>query len=324
MSWALKQRYISDPIARYVLLVLSNYGGSDGRDAFPSVATLAEDTGLSERTIQSKLRLLEEGGAIVMGNQAVVAARISKADRRPVSYDIQIGRMIVIPAKLERGAGDAPRNSHPDNDPSRGANGSPREVERGAADDTNGVQLTTERGAGPAPNPSTIHPQENQKALSPQKPGEGTEGKKPAKRAKKEYPDDFLTAFEAYPKRDISPSKPDAFKAWSARIREGVIAADILAGVLRYAAHIRKTEKEFTQFVKMPATFFGPGEHWKSTFGAPAAAGKAADSNGNAVSITSQQRNFSGVDYGTNRVPGWMQAQLDAEEAAEAAARGEA
>ena len=324
MSWALKQRHISDPIARYVLLVLSNYGGVDGRDAFPSVATLAEDTGLSERTIQSKLRLLEEGGAIVLGNPAVVAARISKVDRRPVSYDIQISRTIVIPAKVERGAGDAPRYSQGGNDSGRGECDAPRFSERGAADDSNGVQLTTERGARPAPNPSTIHPQENQKALSPQKRGEGTDGKKPAKRSKGEYPADFLAAFEAYPKRDISPSRPDAFKAWSARIREGVVAADILAGVLRYAAHIRKTEKEFTQFVKMPATFFGPGEHWKSTFGAPAVAGQAADANGNAVAITSQQRNFASVDYGSNRIPASMQALLDAEEAAEAAARSEA
>ena len=136
MTWALSRRDLGkDSSARHVLLCLANYAGTDGRGAFPSAKTLTEDTGLSERTVRSKLDLLEEKGLIVRGNQALAAVYIDRHDRRPVVYDLQI----------KRGAVAAPRN------------------ERGATDDTgcnvqqNGVQSTTERGAAIAPNPSLNH-----------------------------------------------------------------------------------------------------------------------------------------------------------------------
>lgn len=130
MSWAMSQRIVTDPPARHVLLCLANYAGADGSAAFPSVARLVEDTGLSERTIRGKLDLLLELGAIRPGNRAIVAAYIERADRRPLCFDLC----------MERGAAAAPG------------------AERGAADDVNGVQLAPERGAGAAPKPSVNHP----------------------------------------------------------------------------------------------------------------------------------------------------------------------
>ncbi|VFR96493.1 Primosomal protein I [plant metagenome] len=148
-SWALRQRIVTDPTARHVLLCLANYAGPEGEGAFPSVATLCDDTGLSPRTVQSKLRDLEELEVIRRGNQELVRAHIRRADLRPVCYDID----------LSRGANPAPRVEHPE-DAERGAAAAPR-VERGANDDAtgcisrpNGVQMTTERGAGAAPDPS--------------------------------------------------------------------------------------------------------------------------------------------------------------------------
>ena len=134
MTWALAipKSELENPAARHVLLCLANYAGSDGRGAFPSAATLSEDTGLSERTIRLKLDELQAAGWIVEGNQAIAAAYIDRRDRRPVVYDLQ----------LKRGASAAPRK------------------ERGAANRTgcssqqNGVQENAERGAAAAPNTS--------------------------------------------------------------------------------------------------------------------------------------------------------------------------
>lgn len=134
MTWALAipKPSLENPAARHVLLCLANYAGSDGRGAFPSAATLSEDTGLSERTIRLKLDELEAAGWIVAGNQAIAAAYIDRRDRRPTVYDLQ----------LKRGASAAPRK------------------ERGAANRTgcssqqNGVQENAERGAAAAPNTS--------------------------------------------------------------------------------------------------------------------------------------------------------------------------
>jgi len=137
MSWALSLpvQTLKDSSARHVLLCLANYAGSNGSGAFPSATTLAQDTGLSERTVRYKLDVLEESGLIKKGNQAIAAVHIDRHDRRPVVYDLQ----------LMRGANPAPR------------------VERGANDATgcnsqqNGVQPETERGAESAPNTSINH-----------------------------------------------------------------------------------------------------------------------------------------------------------------------
>lgn len=133
MTWALEQRAIKDASARHVLLCLANYADKDGKNAFPSVASLSEDTGLSERTIRYKLDDLLDAGMIRLGNQAIAAAYIDRHDRRPTVYDLA----------MNRGAAAAPGCE-------RGAN----EDATGCKSQQNGVQMTTERGAAAAPNPS--------------------------------------------------------------------------------------------------------------------------------------------------------------------------
>ena len=136
MNWALEQREIKDATARHVLLCLANYADKDGRGAFPSVASLSEDTGLSERTIRYKLDDLLAAGLIRLGNQAIAAAYIGRHDRRPTVYDLA----------MNRGAAAAPGSE-------RGAN----DDRTGCISQQNGVQMTTERGAAAAPNPSYNH-----------------------------------------------------------------------------------------------------------------------------------------------------------------------
>ncbi|KAF1307004.1 helix-turn-helix domain-containing protein [Pseudomonas sp. SG-MS2] len=136
MSWALEQRDIVDATARYVLLVLANYADKNGRGAFPSSASISDDTGLSIRTVKYKLDHLLEIGVIRLGNQAIAGAYIDRHDRRPTVYDLCV----------ERGATAAPGSE-------RGANYDTT----GCSSRQNGVQTTTERGAGAAPNPSINH-----------------------------------------------------------------------------------------------------------------------------------------------------------------------
>lgn len=137
MSWALSlpTQSLKDSSARHVLLCLANYAGSNGAGAFPSASTLAQDTGLSERTVRYKLDDLEKSGLIQKGNQAIAAVHIDRHDRRPVVYDLQ----------LTRGANPAPRTK-------RGADDA-----TGCNSQQNGVQPGTERGAAAAPNPSLNH-----------------------------------------------------------------------------------------------------------------------------------------------------------------------
>ncbi|MDH0745756.1 helix-turn-helix domain-containing protein [Pseudomonas sp. GD03842] len=133
MSWALSQQIITESHARHVLLCLANYADQSGRAAFPAVSSLAQDTGLAPRTVQYRLRELEEMGLIKRGNQAIASAYISQRDRVPVCYDLA----------MERGAPCAPGACHD---------------ATGCTPEHNGVHATTERGAQRAPNPSVNHP----------------------------------------------------------------------------------------------------------------------------------------------------------------------
>jgi len=135
MSWAMQmpKSTLGDASARHVLLCLANYAGQDGRGAFPSAEQLAEDTGLSERTVRYKLDLLQEMGLITRGNQAIAAAYIGRKDRITNVYDLQ----------LKRGAVAAPGEG------------------TGCSSQQHGVQMTTERGAAVAPNTS-LNQEQNQ------------------------------------------------------------------------------------------------------------------------------------------------------------------
>jgi len=155
MAWAIEQRRVTDPAARHILLLLGNYADKHGRNAFPSIATLAHESGWSERTVQAKINLLIETGVIRTGNRLVVAAEIARADRRPVVYDLDMPRGAGAaprghsPAGRERGETDAPREDE------RGAGAAPCGCERGADDGVNGVQMRAPRGAGAAPEPKS-------------------------------------------------------------------------------------------------------------------------------------------------------------------------
>lgn len=83
------------------------------------------------------------------------------------------------------------------------------------------------------------------------------------------YTHDFETAWSAYPKRAGGNSKKEAFKAWEARIKAGVPAEVMIAGVERYRAFCDASGSTGTQFVKQAASFFGPGDHYESDWEAP-------------------------------------------------------
>jgi len=127
LKWAVEQQEYTEPHGRHVLLCLANYAGTDGRSAYPSVSTLARDTGLSERAVQDRLRRLEAAGLLVRGNRALVRAH-ARADRLPAVYDLA----------LSRGARCAPRGAH------------------GVQLALHGVHLGVPRGAQRAPDPSEI------------------------------------------------------------------------------------------------------------------------------------------------------------------------
>lgn len=89
----------------------------------------------------------------------------------------------------------------------------------------------------------------------------------PARKAAPIEDEKFVEAYSLYPSRPGS-SKATALKAWKARIASGVDPDVIIAGVVRYAAYVRAAGTE-PNFIKMPATFFGPDQHYLADWTAP-------------------------------------------------------
>lgn len=92
--------------------------------------------------------------------------------------------------------------------------------------------------------------------LPPEGAGEGDSGSK--------YPKEFEAFWAQYPKRDRPASKPDALKAWNARRKGGVSAQDLITAATNYRNDQVAKGKAGTEFVKLPSTFLGKGEHWKA------------------------------------------------------------
>lgn len=64
VRWVLGRSPVAVASERFVLVVLAEHAGHDGWDARPSVATIASETGYSERQVQRALGALQKAGAI--------------------------------------------------------------------------------------------------------------------------------------------------------------------------------------------------------------------------------------------------------------------
>lgn len=99
------------------------------------------------------------------------------------------------------------------------------------------------------------------------------------------YSDNFEWLWSRRPQRSGSDPKDRAYKAYCARISEGVSERDMAAGLSRYGAWCAATGKIGTENVLQMATFFGPSEHWANNWDLP----KRIDSGMTKYRTVSQQ-----------------------------------
>ena len=125
--------------------------------------------------------------------------------------------------------------------------------------------------AGAAPRISHSFEPVNESVIEPKYNG-SSDNHSENRSSKENYSNEFERAWQAYPKRAGGNSKAAAWKAWKARIKDGVNTEAMLAGVNRYAGYVRATGSAGTQYVKQAATFFGPDRHFEESWQAPAVA----------------------------------------------------
>jgi hypothetical protein len=78
------------------------------------------------------------------------------------------------------------------------------------------------------------------------------------------YSSEFEALWSIYPNRYVDDPKKLAWKAYRARIREGISPELLMRCVENYAKVITAKHKNGTEYVMMCATFLGPNERWKA------------------------------------------------------------
>ena len=135
LTWAIYEigSTLKDASAYRVLLILADNANDEGRGAYPSASTIAEETGMSLRTVRNKLNDLETAGIIMRGDQAL--ADYLPANRRSVVWDLNLDN--------NRRAESAPQHT-PATTTTRGAKSAPQtdgpDVQQGCNRGATGVQ----------------------------------------------------------------------------------------------------------------------------------------------------------------------------------------
>ncbi|EEM2503334.1 TPA: hypothetical protein GND40_003616 [Salmonella enterica subsp. indica] len=156
-----------------------------------------------------------------------------------------------------------------------------------------GVGKTNEQSCGNSASIHTVDYQETTQKINTENKslGASAEADTPKVKSSTDYSPAFEEAWQAYPKRSGGNSKSAAWKHWKARLKDGVKAEDMLAGVKCYAAYCQTTGNTGTQYVKQAATFFGPDRHFEESWQTPSAPGGGCR---NVLPISG----FSEQDYG--------------------------
>lgn len=244
-----------------VMARLADYSNDDGV-CYPSVETICRQLGLGESTVRTAIAELESAGWLRResrrkGNRNTSNLYHLNAERLEALARIEKDKVASL--KQHRRA----NSFHPsDSEPS---NSEPSDSERSngfhpSDSDKNGV--FTRQNLTPDPQVNSKHdPQVNSKH---ELQDIGVCGKASSENlsSKENYSNEFEQAWQAYPKRAGGNSKAAAWKAWRARIKDGVNTEAMLAGVNRYAGYVRATGSAGTQYVKQAATFFGPDRHF--------------------------------------------------------------
>ncbi|HAX5241963.1 TPA: helix-turn-helix domain-containing protein [Escherichia coli] len=255
-----------------IMARLADYSNDDGV-CYPGVETICRQLGLGESTVRTAISELEADGWLTRqsrrkGNRNTSNLYHLNADRLEQLARTERDKVAELKQQRRVSALRDPSEYEP-------SKSEPSESEcSGVFDPSDSGKKTvlTLQNLDPDPQGLKHDPQVNSKH-DPQDIGASADASAPARSARQEYSPEFEQAWQEYPKRAGGNSKSAAFKAWKARIREGIKPETMLDGVRRYAAWVRATGNTGTQFVKQAATFFGPDRHFEDFWQQPAAPG---------------------------------------------------
>lgn len=266
---------VGNPLRKLVLLKLADNANDQG-ECWPSYQHIADQCEIGRSTVKGHVRALEEMGML----------------RREYRRKGELNQSNLFHLRLDE---------KEYNQPSKGGAGADlgqQLPEVGQQLPEGGAGADLGGGAGADPRISNSFESVIEPVNEPKSIGASAKAAEPSRNAKQEYSPEFEEAWRAYPKRSGGNPKPSAWKAWSARVREGVKPADMLAGVKRYASYVIATGKANSEYVKQASTFFGPDHHFAESWTASASQQRSTPAQ-------SRHSGFSERDYGTTTTPSW-------------------
>lgn len=266
---------VGNPLRKLVLLKLADNANDQG-ECWPSYQHIADQCEIGRSTVKSHIRALEEMGML----------------RREYRRKGDLNQSNLFHLRLDEKQYEQPSKSGSDAALGQELPEVGQELPDGGSGDA--------RGGGAGADPRISHSLEPviEPVNEPKSIGTSAKAAEPSRTGKQEYSPEFEDAWQAYPKRAGGNPKPSAWKAWSARIREGINTADMLAGIQRYATYITATGKAGSEYVKQAATFLGPDHHFTESWTAPPSQQRAAPAQ-------NRHSGFSERDYGATQTPSW-------------------
>ncbi|WP_163375053.1 helix-turn-helix domain-containing protein [Enterobacter hormaechei] len=257
--------------AKLVIMArLADYSNDDGV-CYPSVETICRQLGLGESTVRTAIAELESAGWLRResrrkGNRNTSNLYHLNADRLEALARIEKDKVAALKQQRRENSfhpSDSERSKSEPSDSERSNGFHPSDSDKNC--------VFTRQNLTPDPQVNSKHdPQVNSKQES-QDIGVCGKASSENRSSKENYSNEFEQAWQSYPKRAGGNSKAAAWKAWKARIKDGVTCEAMLAGVNRYAGYVRATGSLGTQYVKQAATFFGPDRHFEESWQTPPA-----------------------------------------------------
>ncbi|WP_080849436.1 helix-turn-helix domain-containing protein [Escherichia coli] len=260
MVKAMKIR-VGNPLRKLVLIKLAD-NASDQGECWPSYQHIADQCEISKRSVMNHIAALCESGLV---------KKVTRKGEKGNSSNIYLLHL--------DGAGDSLGGSA-NNSLSGAANspgsagdslgGSANNSLSGAANSPGSAGVALGGSAGDSPRTSHSFEPVKEPVNEPIAVGASADESVRVRSNRPEYSPEFEQAWLAYPKRAGGNSKSAAFKAWKARLNEGVNPETMLEGVKRYAGWVSAMGNSGTQFVKQAVTFFGPDRHFEESWEVPA------------------------------------------------------
>ena len=263
MKWAIYEAPLQANASyarnRLVLIALADRYNNDTQVAWPSIATIADDVGLSRNTVQKGLDALEQAGLIERAHPHWVAH--IKQQYRPTVWTLRLdqkrvrksakrdnGTQHALNPQVNRGQdGLAPSDQHglaPSDQHglvARGQDGlaqTQKGNQRGTQTETKDMRIPDGKRVDLAQGELV-----QTAAATPAQP---SEQKKPANK----YPADFEEWYAQYPRKK---AKGDALKAYKAA-RKLVGQQELVEKTAKYARYVEQSGME-PRFVPYPATW---------------------------------------------------------------------